>query len=152
MKSKRKARCVIMACRNHALARGLCKSHYWKTVHKIKKGETTWRDEEAKGAARVLRITKADKLAEMPTAGLRKAVEKTTQAVHSHKTGKLCIVPGCSDEAATRGLCTKDYAVANSLVKKGLTTWKKLVGAGRAEASHKEIPRVQRAKDFFLGK
>ncbi len=146
-----------MTCKNPALARGLCCKHYWRTKAIVDKGGTTWEKQVANGAAKAPTMGRAGKLARqaIPFTSIRACVSSLDKAVHSKPKSaptKLCLVPGCDKEAATRGLCGRDYAIANSLVKKGDTTWKKLVGAGKAEASYHEIPHVQRAKDFFLGK
>lgn len=169
---KRKPKCIHPGCKNRVQARGLCIAHYYRIHDAIKRGEDTWAKSEKEG--RSLPSTRSRSTpAVTPTsaplkkvfppwrevlenaqasapisAPLKKAVEKTTQAVHS----KLCLVPGCSDAAKTRGLCNKDYAIANTLVKKGATSWKKLIAAGKAEQTYAETPRVQRTKDFFLGK
>lgn len=152
---KRKARCIIMNCKNPILSRGLCCTHYWRAKAKVDRGETSWFEEEKKGAAKAPYRGIAGYVArhiQRPDPQIRAHVEAVTSAVHRHGSNKTCLVPGCTNDATTRGLCGKDYAIANSLVKKGQTSWKKLVGAGKAEASFLEISPAQRAKDFFLAK
>jgi len=48
--------------------------------------------------------------------------------------GKSCVVPGCSREATSRGLCGSCYLAASKLVKQGRTTWEALQARGLALA------------------
>ena len=49
-----------------------------------------------------------------------------------------CLIPGCTGESKTRGLCQRCYAAGNSQVKKGTVTWEKLVELGLAQPSNRE--------------
>lgn len=43
-----------------------------------------------------------------------------------------CLTPTCPGDPVCRGLCRTCYNAAGYLVRKGKTTWDKLVGLGRA--------------------
>ena len=49
-----------------------------------------------------------------------------------------CLVPGCTNEAKSRGLCGNCYTAARNAVKGGKTTWEKLEKAGLALASSRQ--------------
>jgi hypothetical protein len=51
-----------------------------------------------------------------------------------------CLNPKCQSKAKVRGLCPACYVRANEVVKKGLTTWKKL------EATKKVLPAQRENK------
>lgn len=48
-----------------------------------------------------------------------------------------CLI--CNNDAATRGLCSKCYSKASSLVKKGTTTWEALEAAQLVLPSRKPV-------------
>mgnify|MGYP003148638141 FL=1 len=58
-----------------------------------------------------------------------------------------CLVPGCNNDAKTRGLCSTHYMYAHRLVTRGKSTWKELEETGRCLASHAS---PNPTKDWFL--
>ena len=62
-----------------------------------------------------------------------------------------CLKPGCERPALARGLCSKDYAYAKSLVNRGKTTWDRLVKLGRALASGRRGRPVRNDPWFLKG-
>ena len=51
--------------------------------------------------------------------------------------GATCLHPGCDALPKARGLCMPHYHVAHRLIRKGKTTWDKLVVARKALAAPK---------------
>lgn len=45
---------------------------------------------------------------------------------------KTCLVPACCDTEYSRGLCRRHYQSAGGMIKRGKTTWERLVALGRA--------------------
>lgn len=60
-----------------------------------------------------------------------------------------CLVPGCANEAKTRGLCPTHYNYVCRLIREKRTTWAKL------ERNKKVLPRRRKkttgSTQFFLG-
>lgn len=51
--------------------------------------------------------------------------------MHTNMNATKCLNPKCTSKAKVRGLCSSCYVRANEVIKKGLTTWKKLEVAKR---------------------
>lgn len=47
--------------------------------------------------------------------------------VEDKNGNKICRVPMCDKHVLTRGVCKPCYSIATQAVKRGLTSWKKLV-------------------------
>lgn len=58
-----------------------------------------------------------------------------------------CLVPGCQDEAATRGLCSVHYQNARRLVLRSKISWDSLEKDGKVK---KRYNRHKDATKFFL--
>ena len=58
-----------------------------------------------------------------------------------------CLVPGCNNDAKTRGLCSTHYMYAHRLVTRGKTTWAELEKQGKCLGSHAS---PNPTKDWFL--
>jgi hypothetical protein len=58
-----------------------------------------------------------------------------------------CLVPGCNNEAKTRGLCSTHYMYAHRLVARYKTTWQELEEQGKCLGSHAS---PNPTKDWFL--
>lgn len=52
---------------------------------------------------------------------------------------KPCLMAGCANPAHSRGLCSNHYYVADRLVKKGKTTWRKLQNRGLASLPTRKV-------------
>jgi hypothetical protein len=50
-----------------------------------------------------------------------------------------CLNPKCQSKAKVRGLCPACYVRANEVIKKGLTTWKKLEAAKRVLPPQRQL-------------
>lgn len=129
--------CLHPACKStDILARGLCKTHYFKARRHVAIGTVTWAELEEAGEA--ARSQGSGKLA--PNDGrLKKNKAKRAERIHvapatrskRGKRRKACMVPGCQDRARSRGLCMKHYMTVASLVRKGKTTMSKLEKSGK---------------------
>ena len=60
----------------------------------------------------------------------------------------ICLVPGCEEQAKTRGLCATHYMYAHRLVTRGKTTWAELEKEGKWLSPHSS---PNDTKDWFLG-
>ena len=62
-----------------------------------------------------------------------------------------CLVPGCTKDTWSRGLCSGHYNQANQLVRSEITTWEVLVKNGRAlEIKGLSKQDLSKSKEFFL--
>ena len=44
----------------------------------------------------------------------------------------ICLVPGCTADEFSRGLCVTHYQNARRLIKRGKTSWEKLESLGKS--------------------
>ncbi len=70
----------------------------------------------------------------------------------SVKDPTLCLAPGCSSTAATRGLCRPCYAHAVRAVRSGIVNWERLVRMGLAKESAYRTSPFQLALEAALRK
>ena len=66
------------------------------------------------------------------------------------KKRATCLRKKCNIPVDSRGLCLDHYRVAYGCVKKGVTTWKKLIGQGLALTTRYEN-RTEREKSLMKG-
>ena len=66
------------------------------------------------------------------------------------KKRATCLRRKCNSLVDSRGLCIDHYRVAYSCVKKGVTTWKKLIDQGQALTTRYEN-RAKREKSLVKG-
>jgi len=74
-------------------------------------------------------------------------MQKDGLILEEQKSIPDCLVPGCTNEAKTRGLCSTHYMYAHRLVTRGKTTWAELEAAGKCLGSH---ATPSPTKDWFL--
>jgi hypothetical protein len=58
--------------------------------------------------------------------------------MHTIMNATKCLNPKCQSNAKVRGLCPACYVRANEVIKKGLTTWKKLEATKRVLPSQRQ--------------
>lgn len=61
-----------------------------------------------------------------------------------------CMRPGCNRPAKNRGLCYPCYCPAGRLVRAGMTTWPRLVAAGKCTAGMHNGNNPGPARLWFL--
>lgn len=158
---------TCLFCQNKSLSRGLCKNHYWQAKAKVDRGDFTWGQLEGNGVALPLlrpeisrsssrprkqkRVAKAGRLIDQPLQKRKKSGPKPDPQARSKKP---CLYPGCKERGSCgRGLCGTHYHVARKLVKKGRTTWDKLIASGKCAAPVKQLPPSKAdAVKWFLSK
>ena len=74
-------------------------------------------------------------------------MQKDGLILEEQKPIPKCLVPGCNNEAKTRGLCSTHYMYAHRLVTRGKTTWAELEKQGKCLGSH---ATPSPTKDWFL--
>lgn len=81
------------------------------------------------------------------------ANKSTTTKSTTKKIKANCLFPTCTKPAKTRGLCCNHYGNAQSLVKRGETTWDQLAAFGLIEPKKaNEFVEYVRAKQSKLSK
>lgn len=74
-----------------------------------------------------------------PSSGKGKPVQEAQPetTAKAKKPKVQCCVPGCENDATTRGLCIKCYSAASNLVKAEKATWESLEKVGLAKPSQR---------------
>ena len=68
----------------------------------------------------------------------KRRVRKSEPVVEPQQNGVECLVPGCKNEAKSRGLCGNCYTAARNAVAHEKTSWEALEEAGLALPSSRE--------------
>ena len=63
-----------------------------------------------------------------------------------------CLNPDCEQPALAHGLCRTCYKAARYLIRKGLTSWKRLEAAGRAKPLQRSRGGSPRSQWLLYGK